>query len=1228
MRISIILLLSFVIISHCKDIRKLKFNGIGRGINGFKKRAEEFSRIRKIRDTENTYYTPLELSADIISERGKRCVTSRLGSTLSSRLGYPKSELSEDKGKKGRKLYETLCKACVKKNNCEYLNDCPLCEKWCIQGASICDNENDSNVDPRLEDTPSDDIISSRSNFENNPNTYTVTMTNGPLMEIILNLLSVWDTKSVEYVTITVKGTKHKPMVFDSPDNEKIKQSVLNAINEKKLTKNEYFLEQNEIEKIISDTLEKLHSKNTDDAKTNENPQLQLTLRDSESENVMHQMINPDVIEEAPDMSSIVGTPLLLNKDPENLQMLNRNSGGDLNILHQDQPRNQIFSDSLQNQPNLVGDTNPLPEDKESVSQSSAAFSTPDNIKTIEINPELKSSENVDMRDSNNMQNMNPALTNNMAIPTEKFMRIPHHHHHHHHHHTLSRSGNPTNEIPSAGTLNPSSEFDKRIGESDRLLALTQPQQQQHPHFSNNLPQFTNNQLTPQEQPLDKRLPFESVFPLFFRRSNIPISTGQEMEANNPSTEGTKQEFIIQTDNVPNLDSKASEMVSLPEPIISSQQNVEGNSEVGEHHHHHHHHWHSSKFEPNENDETYTSDPKLNQNDLIVEPPALYSESNDLSKNLKKPIQPEAREHHHHHHHHHWHQPNFRTNNNGDGSFENMMISSPGDTQDFNEKTPILGVSSPDNIISDVFSQNVLDQKSAPLLESPTEKFKPLSIKAENPSEQELWEPLQVRVSTTENSVENPIQLSQDESLKMLRNESPLPLKETFKPSNMESSKESLEEETETTSRKTKLGAKANALLKKIKDRQDEKLAKIARTRENIASQRKATEESIRKGLPIDSSNAQAEVIQEPVVNTIESAQLALEKLQDLTTTKDPDIDNLGSQPLDNSWEMRLDDSLNHKNPKATETLEAINEIEENPNISIRGRIQDGTEASNTLGRLIPSSRDMQISYKGPSDIYFVGNGIKLPLQIDKQPDGTLELSVDIEKLCSCHNISCPKDHSTLERAVGEILERNAELQEQLENSDDTSSGMPAPNMNQEMVDNLNGLNQNSFVDLKNRIANKFDEEKVTRERRSTVKNIERSSMETPKQEEISNDTRVKVKNFLKEVLGKSVEDLRNKMSKKTRFSTSPQKESTMEENVIPINKYYKFKDMEERISNNIDKTVDNFSKMDNVLLENESDILRRINEDPLIRHEVGIISDLLSFFKTLAVDNNNDNDI
>ncbi|KAJ8916254.1 hypothetical protein NQ315_016394 [Exocentrus adspersus] len=86
----------------------------------------------------------------------------------------------------------------------------------------------------------------------------------------------------------------------------------------------------------------------------------------------------------------------------------------------------------------------------------------------------------------------------------------------------------------------------------------------------------------------------------------------------------------------------------------------------------------------------------------------------------------------------------------------------------------------------------------------------------------------------------------------------------------------------------------------------------------------------------------------------------------------------------------------------------------------------DKQEWSTALGSLLPWKHSKTLSSLHPNkDLYFTGNGIKLPLQMVRNHNGAVELSVDLDRLCSCKNSTiCNKNH--IEEAVGNILEKAA----------------------------------------------------------------------------------------------------------------------------------------------------------------------------------------------------------
>ncbi|XP_066156226.1 uncharacterized protein [Euwallacea fornicatus] len=146
----------------------------------------------------------------------------------------------------------------------------------------------------------------------------------------------------------------------------------------------------------------------------------------------------------------------------------------------------------------------------------------------------------------------------------------------------------------------------------------------------------------------------------------------------------------------------------------------------------------------------------------------------------------------------------------------------------------------------------------------------------------------------------------------------------------------------------------------------------------------------------------------------------------------------LGSPPIE----------MGNEDMQSGELKQNLKETSGNVLGAIRAFEEDGTTMESPLDDAVLKSRagfknEDLIPYSGnlgqiaqssskPQDIFFIGDGIKLPLKIGKSADGTLDISVNLDKLCSCQNTTCPRNHSAIEETVGVILEKEAELKEQL----------------------------------------------------------------------------------------------------------------------------------------------------------------------------------------------------
>ncbi|KAK9869613.1 hypothetical protein WA026_003359 [Henosepilachna vigintioctopunctata] len=80
-------------------------------------------------------------------------------------------------------------------------------------------------------------------------------------------------------------------------------------------------------------------------------------------------------------------------------------------------------------------------------------------------------------------------------------------------------------------------------------------------------------------------------------------------------------------------------------------------------------------------------------------------------------------------------------------------------------------------------------------------------------------------------------------------------------------------------------------------------------------------------------------------------------------------------------------------------------------------------EFLHNFGKIVPAAEKLHLGKN--SEVYFNGNGIKLPLKVSQSGDGVLTLSVDIEKLCECKNATCSHKKQFLKQLdnnMGEIF--------------------------------------------------------------------------------------------------------------------------------------------------------------------------------------------------------------
>lgn len=152
----------------------------------------------------------------------------------------------------------------------------------------------------------------------------------------------------------------------------------------------------------------------------------------------------------------------------------------------------------------------------------------------------------------------------------------------------------------------------------------------------------------------------------------------------------------------------------------------------------------------------------------------------------------------------------------------------------------------------------------------------------------------------------------------------------------------------------------------------------------------------------------------------------------------------------------------------------------------IVGNTLEEPKWSSSLGTLMPIKSDYSSTPMPPKDMYFIGHGIKLPLQMIHNDNGTVHLSVDLDKLCSCkNNTVCLKNHT-----VGVVVEKQTPAEDNLNNGNEmgdfdfgnTPVGMSIanfPDESQKVSSSTTKRNErettSKWLDIKNSIARQLD---------------------------------------------------------------------------------------------------------------------------------------------------------
>ncbi|XP_050498838.1 uncharacterized protein LOC126879697 [Diabrotica virgifera virgifera] len=1168
----------------------------------------------------------------------KRC-SPRLGLSLSSRLATSK-ELPEDKNKKNTMLYEAFCKTCTGKYKCTSLSECPTCEKWCLNGLPDCDPKKE--IDSKPENPEKDKSnkeaaesdgqivgVSNRGSFDDKQgishNVYRFNVEDGTLRDKILNFLSIPNTKSIDSVIVTVKTLLDQPLNLEkiganvkhdieTTVSEKIIPAQNTALDQQDLDVSKSkgtVLEPRELDRIVSEILAKLREQNA--RENDDSPVLGSTnnqnseLRDSQPDHILHQgVMNPDIIEGPPDESNILGEQEKMSEDmieqPENLQVLNRNA---------ELQANEEFPSQLSPNPEE-------PTNQDNLDDAIFPEADTENAGRPATLMAKGPSDTFEKLKTNNLEGANPSASyHKIEIPDQRTTGLLHHHHHHHHHHlhkVLPRTKNPAVEF------GPPSRQAQILGQpkesSYREAAFSNfddpnfhdphfhESQFHDPHFhqhSFDSPNFIDSDFNDQRFhhriPSSNRQHFRSEFP--------------EMQFNHPDR--FPQSHSTFTDD--HFNNRFFPRTSKSESPVKNE--AQDKSILGE-------------------------DKKLGDKSADTPVGAVHiTDENNLQSNVQHD------------------ESKMPSLNNPEK--EQIQFSSRGNEfQDPEVAMPAPSYGSDNSKLDLENKGNTKDKQinsAVPRIPEDTEDGNSLPI---------------------EDDLEHSDRVGAPNSLP---------------------ARDHLEEEEKNDSPKIKLGARTSELLRKIKEKQDQTLQKIAAQRQNFERAREGLKSEIDKDTskqddtalkdladPQGKSNAGGDLQQAPreaAVDNFDSPQSILQQLQQIVNDDENnkrENEVLGSQPLENGWEnlqlgsngpwnghgvaSRHNEMMDEPNGSNQVDDERVSASLDKNNVDTGPREQvnnNENNASNSLGSLVPVSDNIEVSFKDPEHLYFIGNGIKLPLKMVKTPNGSIQVTVDLDKLCSCNNITCPKDpkdRSELEQTVGNILEQEVE---QLDDSKDISVGMPKP----EIIAEDESLNSNSLQDTQNKKQTHFEDSQrnrrwFNRHKRSIdtltpveiklktksplpgvvgesfnnfvdsqVNNL--ANLFTPSQQELNEKSGIH--SFIKDILKKAVSDDQTKLSDKkikdnhykNVFVVNPSSQKDSGKTVIPIDRFYKFKGVEDEIGSSIEKiekTLNNYAQIDNTILENESSILRRMNEDPIIQKEVDLVKNILTFLKNLTVDN------
>lgn len=195
--------------------------------------------------------------------------------------------------------------------------------------------------------------------------------------------------------------------------------------------------------------------------------------------------------------------------------------------------------------------------------------------------------------------------------------------------------------------------------------------------------------------------------------------------------------------------------------------------------------------------------------------------------------------------------------------------------------------------------------------------------------------------------------------------------------------------------------------------------------------------------------------------------------------------------------------------------------------------------------------------------------------------DGSMDISVDMDRLCTCQNSTCPRNHNEIAETVGTILEKEAELKNQLESIDaGINHGLTN---NKQIRRDLGAMNNNKFdhMEMLKRASNPF----------------------------VPQSNALQMSQFLSNDV----------------LSTTPKQYPTLND-IVQMRDMYKYKKLEQELANKLqtlNRNVEQYKDENAKLFNKGAKTIFKTNDENIgVQKQVDILNNVLGWMKTVALTN------